>query len=520
MNAPPQVAVVGGGISGLAAAALLARDGMDVELFEQGELGGRAGRWAADGFRFDTGPSWYLMPEVFSRFFELMGTSVEAELDLIGLDPAYRVYYEDHPEPVDISARTADNLATFEAIEPGAGARLGRYLASAADTYDIAKRRFLYTSFTSPWDLARPDVLTRVHRLVPLLLRSLQSRIERDFADRRLQQILGYPAVFLGTSPDRAPSLYHLMSALDLNGGVLYPDGGFARLIDVIAATARRAGVRIHTGARVEAILTDDEGGGRVRGVRFRQGEQLLERAARWVVAAADLHHVEHDLLDPRLRERSRRWWSRHDPGPGGVLVYLGVRGTVPQLAHHSLFFTRDWQRNFADIRMGRVPDPASVYVCAPSKTDASVAPAGDENLFILVPVPADPGIGRGGRDGGGDPAVERIADAAIDLVADYADIPDLRERILLRRTSGPGDFADRFNSWRGGLLGPAHTLRQSAFFRTSNRSRRVEGLYFAGASTIPGVGLPMCLISAENVRDRIRSDRSRAAAPGRRSRS
>src|SRR5699024_1601900 len=140
-----------------------------------------------------------------------------------------------------------------------------------------------------------------------------------------------------------------------------------------------------------------------------------------------------------------------------------------PELAHHSLLFTRDWHENFGAIAAGRVPSPASSYVCRPSATDPGVAPPGHENLFVLVPVPADPDLGRGGMHGGGGRDVEEIADVAIDRIAEWARIPDLAERVVLRRTLGPGDFATDLGAWRGGMLGPAHTLRQSAFFRAGN---------------------------------------------------
>jgi len=188
----------------------------------------------------------------------------------------------------------------------------------------------------------------------------------------------------------------------------------------------------------------------------------------------------------------------------------LGVRGELPQLAHHTLLFTRDWQEGFEAIygSAPHIPDPASIYVCRPSATD-EVAPDGHENLFVLIPVPADTGIGVGGLDGAGDPCVEQTVDAAIDQLAQWCGIPDLRERIVLRRSVGPADFEREFGAWRGGALGPAHTLRQSALLRGSNVSSKVDGLLFAGATTIPGIGLPMCLISAELVIKRLRDDRS-----------
>lgn len=522
-----RVAVVGGGIAGLATAALLAADGHEVDLFEQrDDVGGRAGSRSSNGFRFDTGPSWYLMPEVFDHFFALLGTSSAEQLDLRVLDPAYRVFYEgapgEGPPPcLDVRADTGANLAAFEAIEPGAGAALRSYLASAREAYDVALRHFLYTSFTRPLALASPDVLRRLPRLLPLLARSLESFVAARFDEVRLRQVLGYPAVFLGSSPDRAPSLYHLMSALDLTGGVMYPQGGFTHLISTIARLASEQGVRIHLGARVTEVTTEGltrrRGRRRARatGLRWQDSDGTEHvHPADVVVGAGDLHHLETRLLPENLRTFPEGYWEGRDPGPGGVLVLLGVRGEVPQLPHHSLFFTDDWRANFDAIFGGRVPDPASVYVCKPSATDPDVAPEGHENLFVLVPVPADPELGRGGTDGAGSPRVEAVADAALEQVARWAGVPDLAERIVVRETIGPGDFAEDLFAWRGGMLGPAHTLRQSAMFRSRNTSRHVAGLYYAGASTIPGIGLPMCLISAELVLKHLRGDTSSSPVP------
>ncbi|MBE7325219.1 phytoene desaturase [Nocardioides sp. Y6] len=516
---PRRVVVVGGGVAGLATAALLAADGHDVELLERGDqLGGRAGSWERDGFRFDTGPSWYLMPDVFEHFFSLLGTSAGEQLDLRTLDPGYRVFHEGAADVLDVRQERAANVALFESVEPGAGAALERYLDSAREAYDLAVEHFLYTSFESPRSLLAPDVLRRAPRLGELLLRSLESFVARRFTDRRLRQVLGYPAVFLGSSPAKVPALYHLMSSMDLDDGVLYPQGGFTTLVDSLAGLARAAGARLTTGADVTAVETRPRGGGvrvsrrraEVTGVTYRDaaGERRVVEAD-VVVGACDLHHLETRLLPVDLQTYPESWWHRRDPGPGAVLVHLGVRGELPELLHHSLFFTADWTRNFGDIFSGRVPDPASAYVCRPSATDPSVAPGGDENLFFLVPVPADVQLGRGGVDGAGDPAVEAVADAAIAQVAEWAGVPGLAERVVVRRTVGPGDFAADLNAWSGGVLGPGHTLTQSAFFRAGNRSAKVEGLYYAGSSTIPGIGLPMCLISAELALKRLRGDRS-----------
>lgn len=497
--------IVGGGIAGLATAALLADEGDDVVVLEaRPTLGGRAGSWEKDGFRFDTGPSWYLMPEVFEHFFRLLGTSAEKELDLVRLDPAYRVYSGD-AAPIDVVSGRQAATTLFESIESGAGEKLSNYLDSAADAYDLAVSRFLYDPYTSTAGLRDPALLRRLPTLVPLLTRTLASHIERRFTDRRLRQILGYPAVFLGGSPYGVPSLYHLMSHLDLDEGVLYPRGGFVEVIGAIERLARARGVAVETGAEVTRIVTS---GGAVTGVQLQDGRTL---PADHVVSTADLHHTETKLLAESEQTYPEKWWAKRTPSFGALLVLLGVRGELPQLAHHTLLFTEEWRDNFEAIfgKDTRIPDPASLYVCRPSASDDAVAPEGFENLFVLVPIPADPALGRGGIDGAGDAIIEAAADRVIEQIAATCGIPDLADRIVVRRTISPGDFESDLHAWRGNALGLGHSLAQSAMFRPRNASKKVSGLSYAGGSALPGIGLPLCLISAELVVKRLRGDSS-----------
>jgi 1-hydroxy-2-isopentenylcarotenoid 3,4-desaturase len=550
----PHVVVVGGGIGGLATAALLARGGARVTLLERHErVGGRAGTLDLDGFRFDTGPSWYFMPEVFEHWFALLGERAEDHLDLVPLDPSYRVFFEGAPSEgpdggahpsrartvLDVTRDAEANWARFDALSPGDGERMRAYAAESTEAYRLALDHFLYTTFERPDRAVDASVLRRLPRLVSLLSRSLADRVARSVRDPRLRQILGYHAVFLGSSPYRVPALYSLMSHLDLVEGVRFPRGGMYTIIQAMEKLARSEGVTIRTESDVVGIevapLPDDgapstaRGGasrrgatGVATGVRLRDGDVV---PADVVVSAADLHHTQTCLVPEEHADLPEDSWQDKGPGISALLILAGVRGDLPELAHHSLFFTRDWRGNFADV-LGdaahspvdslRVPTPASLYVSRTSATDDATiehpaAPPGHENLFVLVPFPADPALG------GSAPSqaqLEGLADGYLDQIGEWAGIEDLRDRVVTRRVLGPAHFATQFSSWRGTALGMEHTLTQSAMFRPPGVSRTVPNLYYAGAGTAPGVGLPMCLISAELVAKRLLGETSSHPLP------
>lgn len=542
-----RVVVIGAGISGLATAALAAQDGHDVTILERlSQVGGRAATRADDGFLFDTGPSWYLMPEVFDAFFRRFGTTADQELDLVDLSPSYRLFpshvhptaarppnggpaHSDPaglPEPLDIVPERAALHALFERLEPGSSKVLDDHLASASLLYDLACEHALRTDFGREHrgaagmprrvrSLGRlgadvlagagrdPQARAALPQLPGLLTGSFRDHIHARFRHPLLRQILLYPSMFLASDPGRTPALYHLMSRMDLVDGVKYPMGGMGTLIDAFTRLALDAGVHIVTDAEVLSLRP---GPGSSRAItevvhRSADGPQSIEPD--WVVAACDLHHVETRLLPPKLVSVSKREWEKRDPGMGALTVMLGVEGRVPGLSHHTLFFTDDWESNFASVfggRGARPPEPASTYVCAPTVTDPSVAPEGCESLFVLVPFPADPALKAGQEE------IERYVDRIIDAVGARVGAPDLRSRVRVRHVRAPGDFALHLRAWSGTALGPAHTLKQSAMFRDSVVSPQVSNLLRAGAYTAPGVGLPMCVMSAENAFDALRS--------------
>ncbi len=495
--------VIGGGIAGLSSAALLAKSGMDVTLFEARErTGGRAYTYEKDGFTFETGPSWYLMPDAFNQFFKLMGTTADQELKLVRLDPAYQTRNESDKEVLVIREKLAENIELFDRIEPGAGAALQRYVNSAEDAYKISIDHFLYTNFENTNSFTNPEVLKRAGNFIKHLLGSLDQFAGKHVTDQRLRKILNFPAVFLGASPYKTPSMYHLMTHVDMNVGVFYPQGGFYTIIEAIERLAKKHGVKVHCNSKVTKIVTEN---GRATGVLVGD----IFHAADVVIGNADLHHVETQLLNPEDQTLPQKWWDKREPGPSAMLLFLGVKGALPQLDHHTLLYTEDWGKNFAEVfhkadGKRKIPNPASLYICNPSKTDPGVAPEGYENLFVLVPVAADPSIG-----GRGDEKFEKAADEIIEQISKWCDIPDLKERIVVRHSMGPRDFVTELNAWQGTALGMAHTLKQSAFFRPANKSKKVKGLFYAGHHSVPGIGLPMCLIGAELVYKRLVGDKS-----------
>lgn len=507
-GAPLDVAIVGGGVGGLATAALLAADGHRVTLFEATDaVGGRAGSWEKDGFRFDTGPSWYLMPEVFDHFFRLLGTSADEQLSLTKLDPGYRAYFEGDDAPFDLPAGRERARAAFASLDPASAPAINRYLDSATEAYRIAVDRFLYSSFESARPYLDGELARAFPRFASLLTRTLDRHVAKHTRDARLRRLFGYAAVFLGGSPMKVPALYHLMSHLDVEEGVLYPAGGFHEVVRVMADLARAKGADIRVASPVERIVVENRA---ARGVEFRSADGELHRHdADLVVAAADLHHVESQLLGDGERDHDERYWQNLDMGPGAIIAMLGVRGEITELAHHTLLLADDWDGAFEAIEGDVLPETPSLYIGRPSASDPTVAPAGHENLFVLIPSPARAAMAQGGVDGAGDAEIERYVDHAIDQISRWAGIPDLAERVVVRRTFTSGDLTNSFSILRGSMLGPSHVLKQSAFWRAGNRSKRVRNLLFAGSSTIPGIGVPMCLISAELVLKRTRGDRT-----------
>ena len=484
-----KIAIIGAGIGGLGTACLLAQAGHDVTIYEKNDqVGGRAGLIEADGFKFDAGPSWYLMPKVFEHFFGLLGEDVNQLLNLKRLDPAFRVTFAGRGQSLDIHANRKQDRQTFESIEPSAGRQLEKHLNQAEYIYRRAEEHFLYKSFDSAKDFMSPPLAAEATRLQ--LFGSWHKTVSRHFKDPRLQHILEYPAVFLGGSPYKLPAFYGLLNHVVMDQGVFYPAGGIHAVIKTLEALARQSDVIIKTCTPVQQIVTD---GGHATGVKA--SGKTFEFDA--IISNADRHHTETALLEPAQRDHSSAYWQRRTVAPSALLIYLGVNRRYANLRHHNLLFAEGWADNFKQLSKAESwPTDPSLYVCAPSRTDPTVAPKDHENLFVLVPVAA--GLKYTQAE------LEDFADKILAKLEAELKLTGLHKHIVYKKLFCVDDFAEQFNAFHGSGLGLAHTLRQSAAWRPKNKSRKVKNLYFVGADTHPGIGLPSCLIAAELVAKRL----------------
>lgn len=479
-NAPPlDVAVIGSGFAGLAAAATLAKAGLNVAVYEQhDQLGGRARRFDAEGFRFDMGPSWYWMPDVFDRYFSYFGRRVDEFYDLVRLDPSYRVEFEQGP--FDVPAGIPALARAFEAIEPGAGQALESFLAEAKVKYDVGMGRFVNKPAHSILEFAKLDILKDAPRLQ--LLRRFSDHVRKHFKDPRLIQLMEFPVLFLGSKPQTTPALYSLMNYADTALGTWYPMGGMHGIVEAMVSVAKDQGVQFHCGQAVDGIV---ERGGKTEGIQVA-GQTVR---ARHVIAACDYHHAEQHLMPAKFRRYNARYWDKRSMSPSSLLFYLGVDRKLPGLKHHTLFFDTSFDAHAEEIydRPDWPEDPL-FYVCAPSVTDSSVAPEGCENIFLLVPIA--PGIEHD------EAACDRIFGQIMDRLEAKVDIP-VRDHIVYRRQYAHKEFIADYNAFKGNAYGLANTLNQTAFLKPKLKSK-LPGTYFAGQLTTPGPGVPPSIISGQ----------------------
>ncbi|MCB0795629.1 MAG: phytoene desaturase [Flavobacteriales bacterium] len=488
----PEALVIGSGFAGLSAATSLAGLGFRVRVLEKNDrFGGRARVLRDQGFTFDMGPSWYWMPEVFEDYFLRNGSSVEQHYDLIRLDPSYKVIFG-HEDQWDIPADMRDLEALFASIEPGADRALRRFLNEARVKYELGMNELVRRPALSWTEFMLPRVLGGMLKVS--VFSSLRKHVAAHFKDPRLRQLMEFPVLFLGATPQNTPALYSLMNYADMSLGTWYPMGGMGRIVDAMVELAKGKGVHLDAGMNVEQILVRD---GRAAGV-VANGERI---DADVVISAADYHHAE-TLLEPRHRSYSESYWSSRTMAPSSLLFYLGFDRKLPELAHHDLFFDQAFDQHAKEIyETPQWPTAPLIYASCTSRTDPSVAPPGHENVVVLIPVA--PGL----ED---TPVIrDKYFRMAIERLNKHTG-KELREHLVVHHSYCINDFVQDYNSYAGNAYGLANTLGQTAVLKPRMKSKKVKGLYFTGQLTAPGPGVPPTLISGQVVAELIAKEHGR----------
>jgi phytoene desaturase len=491
-----RVVIVGGGLGGLSAGVHLRLAGFDVTIFEADErVGGRANVIERGGFRFDTGPSLVNYPWVFEQLFAAAGRRFADYVQLLPVDPSVAFRWADGA-CLTLSSDLQRFLSECERLEPGSSPSVLAFLRDAERKYRLAFDKLVGSNADSAagWlGALSPAELRRT-----ALWRSLDGELRRFFKSRYLREALGSYGMYLGGSPYQLPGMFTILAYGELAHGLWLPSGGVYGLVEGIARLARELGVDMHTGCRVTRIVAR---GGRVEGVALADGRW---QPARVVVSNVDVPTTDTELVEDGngWRGRAAARAARTRMTPGVVTFYWGVRGDVAGLGHHTIFLPHSFEAAFDDLlKHRRVPRELPFYVSVPSATDASLAPPGHSCVFVLAPTPLLSEM----PDADWHEEAQSIKAQVLETLALHGALLP-RERIVIEETYTPLDWRQRFGLYNGSAFGAAHTLGQLGPFRARNYSAEVDGLYYAGASTTPGTGMPMVILSGKLTAERITS--------------
>lgn len=496
--------IVGAGIGGLATAARLARQGYSVSVYEKaGHPGGRTSFIEKDGYRFDTGPTLFLMPEVFAETYGALGERMEDHLDLVLLDPTYRVHFHDGAT-LDLSGNLHQMQTQLESLEPGSFGQYLRFIAEGHKHYQLSLKYFVGRNFNSLLDYFSLGNLPLLFQLKALVKHA--DNTARYFKDPRLQAAFSFQNMYLGLSPYDAPATFSLLQYTELADGVWFPRGGMYRVIETLEQIARNLGVRFYYNQEVQQINVS---GSQASGVTLKDGSQVK---ADIVVANADLPYVYANLLPDdgsAARLMNKKFTS------STLMFYWGVEGErSPELLHHNVFladhrYRESFDSIFNDLTL---PEEPSFYVNAATRTEPGFAPEGGDSLMVLVPVGHQ--NAQSPQDWG---SLEQRARRTVIERLEGLGVKDLEQRIRFEAKWGPPYYEKALNLAKGAAFGLSHNFMQVGYLRPHNRHPRYRNLYFAGASTHPGTGLPIVLLSARLVTERILQDQpapSRSSTP------
>ncbi|HNP06875.1 MAG TPA: phytoene desaturase family protein [Cyclobacteriaceae bacterium] len=478
-----KIAVIGSGFAGISAATALAAEGFDVTVYEKNDsAGGRARKFESNGFVFDMGPSWYWMPDVFERYFNRFDKSVSDYYHLERLSPSYRIFFNEN-DVWDLPSKLEDLYQFFEMEEKGSSLQLKKFLDEAAYKYKVGIEDLVYKPGLSIMELMDPMLMKGVFKLH--VLQSISTYIRKYFKSSRLIQLLEFPVLFLGAAPSDTPALYSLMNYADMVLGTWYPIGGMNKIVEAMVTLAEEKGVKFEFNSNVQSLNMSST---KVNSITIDGHDKPVDH----VIAGADYHHVEQELLPEKFRKYNEGYWESRKLAPSSLIFYLGVNKRLDHLLHHNLFFDEDFALHTKEIYQNPSwPTNPLFYVCCPSKTDSSVAPEGYENLFILIPVASGLEDEETTREKYFEIVINRIEKLTGQSIA---------TNIVYKRSYAHRDFIENYNSYKGNAYGLANTITQTANLKPSIVNKKVSNLFYTGQLTVPGPGVPPSLISGQVV--------------------
>jgi len=490
MTQKPTAIVIGAGIGGIATAARLAKNGYSVTVLEKNETpGGRCNQIVQDGHRFDIGPTLFLMPEVWEETFASLGEKMEDYLDLRRIDPTYKVHFEDGLQ-LELTSDIGKMQTQLESVEPTAFTGFLAYIAEGAKHYKLSLEKFVGRNFYNIFQYFSLKNLPLIFQLKAL--QKHYNNTGRFFKDERLKAAFTFQNMYLGLSPYDAPATYSLLQYTELAEGVWYPMGGMYAGIQALVKVAEKLGVKFIYSAPVKKLETN---GKKVLGAILEDGRTF---SADVFVGNADLPYIFKELLpDPvEAKKLDEKLYTCST-----IMFYWGVDKQYPQIQHHNIFLGGDYKASFDQIFEDHdLPESPSFYVHAPAHTDPAAAPEGQDTLYVLVPV----GHLDAASEQDWEERIRRARQTIFDRLSKDMGIDDLQEHIKFETVYQPKVWKERFNLEKGAAFGLSHNFWQVGFLRPQNRNKKYRNLYFAGASTHPGTGLPIVLLSAKLTTERI----------------
>ncbi|MFC0270627.1 phytoene desaturase family protein [Metabacillus herbersteinensis] len=486
-----KVVVIGGGLGGMSAAIRLAADNYEVTLLEKGErLGGKLNKRGGKGFSFDTGPSILTMPWVLEKLFQSANRNLSDYLSIVRVEPGWRTFFEDGTT-IDLTSDLPEMLKQLEAISPEDANELLSYLQYCSKMYEYSLKSVYKTSISGIQDLRPMHSVKELLAMDPM--KTMDQSTKKYFKNKKIQQLFNFLIMYIGSSPYHAPAVLSQLTHVQLGLGIYYVEGGMYKIAEAMSKVLHELGVDVKLGAKVEKIVTI---GSRATGVELENG-RVIE--ADLVVSNLEAIPTYETLLNEySYINQGKKELEKFSPTVSGLVLLLGVNKKYHHLTHHNFFFSEDSKKEFQQIfNEGVSADDPTVYVGISSKSDATQAPDGKENLFVLTHVPPL-------KEG---ESWELKKDDYREVILNKLErmgLKDLKENIEFEYSFTPNDIKELYGSNGGSIYGVVTDRKKNGGFKIPSKSRVLQNLYFVGGSTHPGGGVPMVTLSGQLTADLI----------------